>query len=171
MYPQMTGSLKIPSITFHGIVVQENRSVDPFEAFFNGGSGYVEVKRDIVAPGLSVEVEPLPTKPANFSGGVGKFNISAQVDNKDIKAGEPLNFRVVIGGYGNLKLIKQPVVKFPKDFDQYDAKITDKTKLTSTGLEGNMIYDFLAVPAIKATIQYLPLSSSTMMLTAISIAQ
>ena len=146
MYPQMTGSLKIPSITFHGIVVQENRSVDPFEAFFNGGSGYVEVKRDIVAPGLSVEVEPLPTKPANFSGGVGKFNISAQVDNKDIKAGEPLNFRVVIGGYGNLKLIKQPVVKFPKDFDQYDAKITDKTKLTSNGLEGNMIYDFLAVP-------------------------
>ena len=146
MYPQMTGSLKIPSITFHGIVVQENRSVDPFEAFFNGGSGYVEVKRDIVAPGLSVEVEPLPTKPANFSGGVGKFNISAQVDNKDIKAGEPLNFRVVIGGYGNLKLIKQPVVKFPKDFDQYAAKITDKTKLTSNGLEGNMIYDFLAVP-------------------------
>ena len=146
MYPQMTGSLKIPSITFHGIVVQENRSVDPFEAFFNGGSGYVEVKRHIAAPGLSVEVEPLPTKPANFSGGVGKFNISAQVDNKDIKAGEPLNFRVVIGGYGNLKLIKQPVVKFPKDFDQYDAKITDKTKLTSNGLEGNMIYDFLAVP-------------------------
>ena len=146
MYPQMTGSLKIPSITFHGIVVQENCSVDPFEAFFNGGSGYVEVKRDIVAPGLSVEVEPLPPKPANFSGGVGKFNISAQVDNKDIKAGEPLNFRVVIGGYGNLKLIKQPVVKFPKDFDQYDAKITDKTKLTSNGLEGNMIYDFLAVP-------------------------
>ena len=45
-----------------------------------------------------------------------------------------------------MKLIKQPVVKFPKDFDQYDAKITDKTKLTSNGLEGNMIYDFLAVP-------------------------
>ena len=117
MYPQMTGSLKIPSITFHGIVVQENRSVDPFEAFFNGGSGYVEVKRDIVAPGLSVEVEPLPTKPANFSGGVGKFNISAQVDNKDIKAGEPLNFRVVIGGYGKVKHIKQQVVKFPKNID------------------------------------------------------
>ena len=45
-----------------------------------------------------------------------------------------------------MKLIKQPVVKFPKDFDQYDAKITDKTKLTSNGLEGNMIYDLLAVP-------------------------
>ncbi len=146
MYPQMTGSLKIPSITFHGIVVQENRSVDPFEAFFNGGSGYVEVKRDIVAPGLSVVVDPLPTRPAGFSGGVGKFNISAQLSTKEVKAGNPVTLRVVIGGIGNLKLIKQPVVKFPKDFDQYDAKITDKTKLTANGLEGNMVYDFLAVP-------------------------
>ncbi len=146
MYPQMTGNLKIPSITFHGIVVQENRSVDPFEAFFNGGSGYVEVKRDIVAPGLTVMVEPLPSKPANFSGGVGRFNISAQIENKEIKSGNPVNLRVVVGGYGNLKLVKQPVVEFPKDFDQYDAKVTDKTKLTSKGLEGNMIYDFLAVP-------------------------
>ena len=146
MYPQMTGSLKIPSITFHGIVVQENRSVDPFEAFFNGGSGYVEVKRDIVAPGLSVVVDPLPTRPAGFSGGVGKFNISAQLSAKEVKAGNPVTLRVVIGGIGNLKLIKQPVVKFPKDFDQYDAKVTDKTKLTANGLEGNMVYDFLAVP-------------------------
>lgn len=146
MYPQMTGSLKIPSITFHGIVVQENRSVDPFEAFFNGGSGYVEVKRDIVAPGLSVVVDPLPTRPAGFSGGVGKFNISAQLSTKEVKAGNPVTLRVVIGGIGNLKLIKQPVVKFPKDFDQYDAKVTDKTKLTANGLEGNMVYDFLAVP-------------------------
>ena len=48
MYPQMTGVLEIPSITFKGIVVEQNRSVDPFEAFFNGGSGYVEVKKNIV---------------------------------------------------------------------------------------------------------------------------
>ena len=45
MYPQMSGELKIPSIKFDGIVVQRNRNVDPFEAIFNGGAGYVEVKR------------------------------------------------------------------------------------------------------------------------------
>ena len=28
----------------------------------------------------------------------------------------------------NLKLLKEPVVNFPKDFDKYDAKVTDKTK-------------------------------------------
>ena len=146
MYPQMTGRLEIPSITFKGIVVQQNRNVDPMEAFFNGGSGYVEVKKDIKAPGITMQVDPLPQRPANFSGGVGKFNISASLDKKEVKAGEPITLRVVVGGIGNLKLLKQPVVNFPKDFDKYDAKVTDKTRLTANGVEGNMVYDFLAVP-------------------------
>ena len=146
MYPQMTGKLEIPSITFKGLVVQQNRNVDPMEAFFNGGSGYVEVHKDIKAPGMTINVLPLPSRPANFSGGVGKFNISASIDKKEVKAGDPVTIRVVVGGVGNLKLLKQPVVTLPKDFDKYDAKITDKTRLTSNGVEGNMVYDFLVVP-------------------------
>ena len=146
MFPQMTGKLEIPSITFEGIVVQQNRNIDPFEAFFNGGSGYIEVKKKIQAPGIEIQVDPLPQRPANFSGGVGKFNISAQFDKTEIKANDPVSMRVIVSGTGNLKLIKQPVVNFPKDFDKYEPKITDKTKLTSNGIEGSMIYDILVVP-------------------------
>lgn len=146
MYPQITGRLEIPSITFKGVVIQENRHVDPYEAFLNGGSGYIEVKREIKAPGLFIQVEPLPKKPANFSGGVGKFHITAQLDKNEVKAGDPISLRVIVGGAGNLKLLKQPVVTFPKDFDKYDAKVTDKTRLTQHGVEGNMVYDFTAIP-------------------------
>ena len=146
MYPQMSGELKIPSIKFDGIVVQRNRSVDPFEAIFNGGSGYVELKKEIEAPGLTLQVDPLPARPTNFSGGVGNFTISAQLNKKEAKTGEPLNLRIVVSGSGNLKLLKAPIVNFPKSFDKYDVKVTDKTHLTTNGIEGNMIYDFLAVP-------------------------
>ena len=146
MFPQLTGKLTIPSITFNGIVVQQNRNIDPFEAFFNGGSGYVEVKKQIIAPSIDIQVDPLPQRPANFSGGVGKFSVSAQLDKTEAKANDPISLRVIVSGVGNLKLIKQPQVEFPKDFDKYDAKITDKTKLTANGLEGSMIYDILAVP-------------------------
>ena len=146
MFPQLTGKLTIPSITFNGIVVQQNRNIDPFEAFFNGGSGYVEVKKQIIAPSIDIQVDPLPQRPANFSGGVGKFSISAQLDKTEAKANDPISLRVIVSGVGNLKLIKQPQVEFPKDFDKYDAKITDKTKLTANGVEGSMIYDILAVP-------------------------
>ena len=108
MYPQMTGKLEIPSITFNGTVVQQNRNVDPFEAFLNGGSGYIEVKRSIKAPGMTIQVDPLPTRPADFSGGVGRFNISAQINKKEVRANDPVSVRIVVGGTGNLKLIKQP---------------------------------------------------------------
>lgn len=146
MFPQLTGKLQIPSITFNGIVVQQNRNIDPFEAFFNGGSGYIEVKKQIQAPGIEIQVDPLPTRPANFSGGVGRFSVTAQLDKKQVKANDPVKLRITVSGTGNLKLIKQPEVAFPKDFDKYDAKITDNTKITANGLTGSMVYDILAVP-------------------------
>ena len=153
MFPQATGKLEIPSITYDGIVVQQNRNVDPFEAFFNGGSGYIEVKKQIKAPAITIQVDPLPQRPANFSGGVGSFSISAQIDKTEVKANDPVNLRVVVSGVGNMKLLKQPVVKIPKDFDSYDAKVTDKTKLTVNGLEGSIVYDFLAVPRHQGTFE------------------
>lgn len=146
MFPQATGKLEIPSIAYEGLVVQQNRSVDPFEAFFNGGSGYVEVKKKITAPGITIQVDPLPQRPSGFSGGVGQYTVSATLDKTQVKANDPVKLRVVVSGAGNMKLLKQPIVKFPKDFDSYDAKVTDQTKLTTQGLEGSIIYDFLAVP-------------------------
>ena len=146
MFPQMSGKLQVPPITFNGIVVQQNRNVDPFEAFFNGGSGYVEVKKQIKAPGVTIDVMPLPKRPAGFSGGVGSFKMKTEIDKTDLKTNDPLTVRVTISGTGNMKLMKAPEVKFPKDFDTYDVKTTDKTRLTAGGLEGSMIYEYLAVP-------------------------
>lgn len=151
MFPQVTGELSIPSITFKGTVVRQNRSVDPFEAFFNGGSGYVEVKKNIEAPRLTIQVDALPKKPVNFSGGVGNFNITASLNKLEVKAGEPLSLRVVVSGKGNLKLIRQPEINLPRDFDKYDPKVKDNTKLTSSGVEGNKEYTFLVVPRNQGT--------------------
>ena len=130
MFPQMSGKLQVPPITFNGIVLQQNRNVDPFEAFFNGGSGYIEVKKQIQAPGVNIEVDPLPTRPTGFSGGVGKFSMKTEIDKTELKTNDPLTIRVTITGTGNMKLMKAPEVKFTKDFDTYDVKVTDKTKLT-----------------------------------------
>ena len=158
MFPQMTGKLQIPSITFEGIVVQQNRNIDPFEAFFNGGSGYIEVKKKIVAPGIDIQVDPLPERPAGFSGGVGHFSVSASLNKTETKANDPVTLRITISGAGNLKLIKQPQVELPKDFDKYEPKVTDKTKLTAAGIEGSMIYDILIVPRHQGHYELPPVS-------------
>lgn len=158
MFPQMTGKLQIPSITFEGIVVQQNRNIDPFEAFFNGGSGYIEVKKKIVAPGIDIQVDPLPERPAGFSGGVGHFSVSASLNKAETKANDPVTLRITVSGTGNLKLVKQPQIELPKDFDKYEPKVTDKTKLTSAGIEGSMIYDILIVPRHQGHYELPPVS-------------
>ena len=157
LYPQITGKITIPPITFHGIVRQENRDIDPFEAFIDG-AGYRESKRNITANGITIHVDPLPKKPTNFSGGVGTFNISGQLTKSEVRAGEPVTLRIVIGGTGNLKLIKQPKADFPLSFDKYDTKVTDKTRLTNNGIEGNIIYDLLAVPRKEGNYTIPPVS-------------
>ena len=158
MFPQMTGKLQIPSITFEGIVVQQNRNIDPFEAFFNGGSGYIEVKKKIIAPGIDIEVDPLPERPAGFSGGVGHFTVSASLSKTETKANDPVSVRITVSGIGNLKLVKQPQIELPKDFDKYEPKVTDKTKLTTAGIEGLMIYDILIVPRHQGHYEIPPVS-------------
>ena len=63
LFPQQTGKLEIPSITYTGIIEQPNRNIDPFDAFFNGGSAYVSIRKQIVTPKVSIEVVPL--RPTN----------------------------------------------------------------------------------------------------------
>ena len=148
MYPQVTGNLTIPSITFHGSVITRDSYIDPFEAMFNGG-GISEVAKEIVAPAVKIQVDSLPARPAGFSGGVGHFSISATLEPNTIKTGEPMKVRVTVSGNGNLKLIKQPELKLPKDFDVYDPKVEDETQLTDNGLGGSMVYEYLCVPRKK----------------------
>lgn len=146
MFPQMTGELEIPSITFKGTVVVENKSVDPLEAFLNGGSNYKEIPKTIVAPSIKVSVLPLPKRPENFSGGVGQFTISTEADRQSMQTGEALTYRIKINGTGNMKLLKQPNPLLPTSFETYDPKVSDKTTLVGNSIAGSIIYDFVAVP-------------------------
>ena len=121
LFPQQTGKLEIPSITFEGVVAVQTISDDPFDAFFNGGSNYVNVSKVIVTPKITVNVNPLPAgKPANFSGGVGEFSITSSINSKEVKTNDAITIKLVISGTGNLKLIANPEIKFPEDFDVYD---------------------------------------------------
>lgn len=145
LFPQQTGKLQIPSLTFEGIIQQRVGSDDPFEALFNGG-GVQEVKKKIVTPKITINVKPLPSKPANFSGAVGKFTISASANTSQLRTNDAITIKVVISGTGNLKLIKTPEIKFPEDFETYDPKVDNKFNLTRDGLNGNKVIEYLAIP-------------------------
>ena len=146
LFPQKTGKIEIPSVTFEGTVSQMVASADPFDAFFNGGN-YVNIKKNLVAPKLIIDVKELPEgKPANFSGGVGEFTISSSISTQELKTNDAVTIKLVISGTGNMKLINTPEVKFPQDFEIYDPKVDNKFNLTRNGLAGSKVIEYLAIP-------------------------
>ena len=145
LFPQQTGKLEIPSITFEGVVAQQTVSDNPFDAFFNGG-GYVEVKKKIYTPRVTIDVQPLPTKPAGFSGAVGEFNLTSNINTTDAKTNDAITLKLALSGTGNMKLISAPDIKFPQDFEVYDPKATDNLKLTGAGLSGTKTFEYLVIP-------------------------
>lgn len=150
VYPQSTGKLTVPGSSVQINRVVRHHNVDPIEQMFNPGATYHEEEMEIPVPSLTLDIQPLPEpRPANFSGGVGSFSINASLAKNKVKAGEPISLSVRISGSGNIKLIKQPVVDFPKDFDVYDPKVSDNTSNTGNGLDGSMTYEYIAVPQNK----------------------
>lgn len=152
LFPQKSGKLKIPSVTFDAQIEVQNTSMDPFDVFFGGGSLSQIVRKSITTPSYELEVMPLPTpKPVNFSGAVGNFAISGSLTPQEVKANDATTLRLVVSGYGNMKLMSAPKIKFPQDFELYDPKETDKTTYTTNGAKGNKIYDYVAVPRHSGT--------------------
>lgn len=152
LFPQQSGKLTIEPARFDATIAKAVQSDDPFDAFFNGGSNYVNVSKVIVTPKITVNVNPLPTgKPANFSGGVGEFSITSSINSKEVKTNDAITIKLVISGTGNLKLIANPEIKFPEDFEVYDPKVDNQVRLTREGLTGNRVIEYLAIPRHAGT--------------------
>ena len=160
LFPQRSGKLEIPSVTFEGTVSQRVASADPFDAFFNGGN-YVNINKKLVTPKLTIDVKELPVgKPANFSGGVGEFTLSSSISTQELKTNDAVTIKLVISGTGNMKLINTPEVGFPQDFEIYDPKVDNKFNLTRNGLAGSKVIEYLAIPRHAGTYTIPPIEFS-----------
>lgn len=153
LFPQQSGKLEIPSINFDATVaVRTRHSMDPFDMFFNGGASYVDVRKTISTPKLTINVNPLPAgKPESFVGGVGDFSIKSVCSTNELKVNEAVTLKLDISGVGNMKLISTPEVYFPQDFEIYDPKVENKFSLTRNGLSGKKIIEYLAIPRHAGT--------------------
>ena len=160
LFPQQTGKIEIPSVTFEGTVSQRVASADPFDAFFNGGN-YINITKNLVTPKLAIDVKALPAgKPSNFSGGVGEFTLSSSISTQELKTNDAVTIKHVISGTGNMKLINTPEVGFPQDFEIYDPKVENKFNLTRNGLAGNKVIEYLAIPRHAGTYTIPPIEFS-----------
>ena len=145
---QKSGKLEIDPIKVTcsiRITNQRNRR-DPFANFFNT----YNVREEIVSSKkITINVKDLPSpKPSNFSGGVGNFEISSKTDKNELNANDALTYTIKLTGTGNIELIKPFVIDFPKDFEVYDPKITEKI-FQGGNKRSIKTFEYLLIPRYK----------------------
>ena len=146
LYPQRAGSITIGSGKFEMNVRQrvQRRTTSIFDSFFDN---YQDVPRTLTTTPVTIEAKPLPAgKPASFSGAVGNYTMKTSINTTNLKANEAVTITVTINGAGNIRLLKNPDVVFPNDFEVYDPVINNNFNTTAYGTSGTKTIEYTAVP-------------------------
>ena len=154
--PQRAGKLTIDPMIIECVAQvrtesNRQRSMDPFEAFFNDpffNRNIVNVKKELTSQTLTLEVKSLPEngKPASFAGAVGNYNFKSEIDKTELSTNEAFTLTLTVSGTGNVELLQMPTPVFPPDFEVYDPKVTSSVNPTSNRLSGTKKAEFLVIP-------------------------
>ncbi|MFI5171279.1 MAG: BatD family protein [Chitinophagales bacterium] len=148
--PQKSGALEIDPITLDvvfGVKLKKtkNKSGDPMQdlmdEFFNNpfGGNVKEVRYPISSSTQRIKVNELPANaPADFNGAVGKFIMKTEINATATKTDEPLTYRVIISGNGNLNLFNPPQLTLPPGWETYDPKTSEAG--------GAKTFEYLLIP-------------------------
>lgn len=146
VYPQRSGEITIDKANFEAVIRIQNKTQarSIFDDFFES---YSNVNKNIVAPAVKVIVKALPAnKPSNFNGTVGRFSLNSNISSIQTKANEAITIKVNISGSGNMKLIKNPEIKFPDGFEVYDPKVNNNFNTTTSGISGTKTIEYMFIP-------------------------
>ncbi len=143
--PQKSGEIVIPSFNLDVALLREyrRRISDPFfEDLTIPETEEIPVK--LKSKPVTVNVEALPANaPGSFKGAVGKFTIQASVTNTKGKTHEPLTFKLIISGKGNLKLVNEVLFTVPSGIERYDPVINTRF---NNALSGAKTFEYLLIP-------------------------
>ena len=154
--PQRAGKLTIDPMIIECVAQirtesNRQRSMDPFEAFFNDpffNRNITNVKKELTSQTLTLEVKSLPenNKPASFAGAVGNYNFKSEIDKTELSTNEAFTLTLTVSGTGNVELLQMPAPVFPPDFEVYDPKVTTSVNPSSNGLSGTKKAEYLVIP-------------------------
>lgn len=145
LFPQRSGKITIPSGSIEMVFsVPSGRRVS---TFFGSQEVMVDVKKEMVTNPVAINVKSLPAnRPLSYSNAVGTFSMNPSISTTQTRANEAITLRLEISGTGNLKLIRDPAVLFPENFEAYDPAVNNSFNVTTNGLTGVRTIEYMAIP-------------------------
>jgi hypothetical protein len=149
LFPTKIGELELSPMTVRvNVQLQKKRkrqrSVfdDPFNSFFNE-----KVQKVLRTEARKIRVKPYPAgQPANFTGAVGEFKLTASVDTDKVKANEAVTYYVELQGTGNLNMFSLPKLNFPETMEVFPPTASFEQKQLWDQFTGNMKWEYIIIP-------------------------
>ena len=106
-------------------------------------------RKTLTTESLKLRIQPLPEigKPSHFSGAVGEYQISAEVDRTSVETGSALTLSVRISGRGNMQTVTAP--KFPA----VAGVVVNGPNLVEDATPTNRTYAYALIPARTGTLR------------------
>ena len=147
VYPIKEGKLKIDGFSIRADYIPRNPGnddafEDPFFQFFSQVNPRTGTSK---SDPVIIESLPLPEegKPAQFTGGVGEFEVNAILEAATQRTNSPLTLKVTVRGKGNASLIEFPQVDWPKSLKFYESQ--GKSRAMGQGVT-EKTFDVVLVP-------------------------
>lgn len=140
LFPTTSGEIEVEPLQLVCDLRQASR--DLFDFF-----GRTRRVRITTQP-VDITVKPLPAEgqPADFSGAVGQYTLTARIDRTQAAAGEPVELTVEIRGKGNLKTLPPPRLPPLDDFKSFDPEISESISRSGGRIEGRKTYRYVLIP-------------------------
>lgn len=143
IFPQKSGKLTINSGNYDISVIQyDNVNMGMFQV-----RQPKEAKIKVSSNTGSIDIKPLPQpQPEGFNGAVGDFKIDSRLVGNSFRTNDPATLIYNIAGTGNIKYVKEPVIDFPSEFEQYTPKSDIQASVHGNDVTGTMTVEYTFVP-------------------------
>ena len=108
----------------------QTRRRDPFSGFFDSPFlGVPSTPVNVSAPPQTLTIRAIPEegRPADFSGAVGQFALTADVRPRELKVGEPITVTLQLQGTGNIAAARPSAYTDTDLFRAYEARLLGDT--------------------------------------------
>lgn len=154
LFPTSPGSHEIYPGTVRCTVPERQQSRSIFDEFFSdsffGGSGFFSrrITKNLRAKPVTINVKSLPEsgKPDNFSGIVGDYKLSTNIDKKVVAQGEPVKMTFVIEGEGNIETLQKPEIPELQNFKVYNADTSTQMFKSLNRIRGRKTFEVIFIP-------------------------
>lgn len=150
LFPQRSGQITIPAGRLEMVFsVPSGRNVT---TFFGSQELMVDVNKALATNPVVINVRPLPAnRPDSYANAVGTFTMKPNINSTQLRANEAISLRLEISGTGNMKLISNPEVDFPSNFEVYDPTVANALNVTTNGLTGIRTIEYMAIPRYEGS--------------------